>query len=153
MEDIMTEQNDGFVPVEAIFAGRRETKDNKVAIVFYLLNEKRLALFEDGRSKFRAVIGGVYVLAQKGESFRLSDKYVRPSNDPQVAEWQAADEAVDVAIRARKLIAQQRKDAKASILRAVEPFREEYRRTDRIGRLALEVVLLHALRQGTIIGG
>lgn len=149
----MTEHDDGFVPIETIFAGRRET-DDKIALVFHVIDEARMALFDGTKTlrQFRsAVIGGVYVHSHKGESYRLSDQYVRPSHDPRIAEWQAANDAVDVAVRAHKLIVQQRQNAKSSILRAVEPFREEYRRTDRIGRLALEVVLLHALRSGVVL--
>lgn len=147
-----SDNNDGFEPVEAIFAGRRTGANKKSFIVFYLAGKgDETAIFESKTAlrRFRhAVIGGIYVHTRKDASFVLSETYVRSSSDARIAEWKAADEAHDVAIRATKLLQAARDDSKKRLMSAIEPFRMEYADSDYIGKLALEVVLLAALRRG-----
>jgi hypothetical protein len=146
-----TESTDGFVPVDAIYAGRRETTAGKLMIVFYLVAQPtESAIFSSPKfmRRFRtAPIGGVYTHLRNGDTFRLSDRLVRSSKDERIAGWQSADDTVDVTIRARKRIAEERTKGKANMMLALEPFRAEYARTDYVGRLAMEVVLLTALRR------
>lgn len=142
---------EGYSLVEATYAGRRESYDGKTFIVFYLAGGKEDATFSSPKSLklFRnAVIGGVYTLQRKDNSFIFSDKFLRASGDTRTAEWKAADTAFEVTIRARKVIAAEKAKGSESITVALAPFRAEYAKTNLIGRLALEVVLLNALRRG-----
>lgn len=147
-----TNTDDGYEPVETIFAGRRTGVNKKPFIVFYLVGKPDETATFDSKSALRrfrhAVIGGIYQHMRKDASFRLSETYLRSSQDDRVAEWKAADEAHEVSVRAVKTLHEAREGSKKRLMTALEPFRDEYASTDYIGRLALEVVLLAALRRG-----
>ena len=73
--------------------------------------------------------------------FASECRFVRLWPDAQQrAVWQAESEAEEVAHRAKKM----RLDDMTALL---APIRKQYQRTDSIGRLALQVVLLDALRK------
>lgn len=136
-----------FTPVEAIFAGWRLYSKSKV-ILFYI-NQTERAVFDSPRTRklFKhAVVGGVYLLERNGDSFRFSNKLLRHSEDPRTAQWHAEQTAADVAERADKLLAAERAKGKDALRALLAPMRREYHSTNHIGRLALEVVLLDALR-------
>lgn len=147
-----TDTNEGFVPVETIFAGRRTGDNKKPFILFYIAGKGDETAEFDSKTALRrfrhAVIGGVYQHMRKDGSFKLSERYLRYSGDERVATWKAADEAHEVSVRAKKLLQEARDGSKKQLATAIEPFRAEYAGTDYIGKLALEVVLLAALRRG-----
>lgn len=146
----MTTEDDGFEPVEIIYAGKREGTKGTFLIFYNVVNEDEDLTFQSTNvlKTFRhAVIGGVYLAHRKDLSFKFSNKYLRASGSPRVAEWLAADTAHDVTAKARKLLALEKEKSRGSVAELLVPLRREYLKTDRIGRLALEVIVLEALRR------
>ncbi len=95
--------------------------------------EIKAELYEDGRIN-RMVPAAQY----KGDIGSLPDMLK--------AACESRDKAAKVARRARKEYADLSKDK--SLDRLIRPLRMRYEGTDSIGRMALEVVILHALRGG-----
>lgn len=64
-------------------------------------------------------------------------------NKEWIAHWQAVDRAKEVAERARKL---EQKYDRDELRERLQPLKHDYLKTDKLGRLALEVVILDILR-------
>lgn len=60
-----------------------------------------------------------------------------------IAHWQAIEDAEKIAVRARKALAKYDRD---ELKQRLKPLKQDWQTTDRIGRLALEVVILDILR-------
>jgi hypothetical protein len=146
--------NDGWADIEVIYAGRRESTrkdtpepymlcytvtDQNDELVF--TNPKTIKLFKN------AIIGGVYKAQRKVDSFRLTTNFIRSSGSLKVPGWRAEERGMEVAMKARRLIAAEKTKGNESIQELMTPIREAYGKTDYIGRLAIEVVVLAALRR------
>jgi hypothetical protein len=106
--------------------------------------------------RFPVSIGTVYVVdgvlddtgrmrrAVPDWKFNPQEDNARHINPEWVAAWEARDQAAVVAKRARKTLDDLAKDKK--LPRMLGDLRKRYNATDRIGRLALEVVVLDLLR-------
>lgn len=144
------EDSDDYEPINFIYIGRCTLKGGKTGgqiITVELLNSC------NSRDLPKA-IGFVYtVKAKLDEHGRITNIRGPRSIDTDqrkfairkdwVAAWQAQDKALDVAARARKI----EQDHKLNELRAhLQKLKHEYGKTDPIGKLALEVVVLAALR-------
>ena len=93
------------------------------------------------------VVGGVYEIPSTpdGTTANLANptfKRLYPDQELRI-QWEARDQAEHAALRALKL----EKQSKAAIETAIEPVRRVYHRTDALGKLALELILLRALRK------
>lgn len=104
-----------------------------------------------------SVVGGAYLLTGSLDSItgRLRVKrgpakfdYETVDRMPKswVATWKAMDDAQQVKDRAKKIHDDAAK--KKPLLDVLRPLRIQYQSTDRIGKLALEVVILDAIRNG-----
>jgi hypothetical protein len=155
-------------PIEVIYLGRAETDKGKCAMI--ILPRGRLAyavnaegavalasLFECKERDLPRAIGAVYVfdgvldeagsmIKKRGDQKFVPDVQSATISPEWIASWQAQHDARRVAARARKLEAEMAKDNKLSKLLA--PLRQQYTATDRIGKLALEVVVLDTMRKG-----
>lgn len=144
------------VPTETVYAGQRLARDGSLFVVFYLIGSDKDAAFSAPKTVKmlrHAVIGGVYVHTRDKDNettWYISDKYVRASGNSRVAEWKAAHDAAHVEIRAQKRMEDDKKKVSGSVAEMLVPIRDEYNKTDRLGRLALEVVLLEALRRPAV---
>lgn len=103
------------------------------------------------RNKLPKVVGGIYKVRAKIEDGRLKSlvpeySYLAESivHVTLLAAFQARDAAARVAERVRKMEAEAK--AEDNVGKLLAPLRQRYLATDRIGRLALEVVVLSYLR-------
>jgi hypothetical protein len=163
----MTTTDDGFKDMFAIYCGRITTVDKKSAALWLPVDlmeqvktsDDALSLASAFVTKSRdlpRIIGITYAITGKCDeaggltNMRGSYKYRSdaPSGLPDTikASLQARDEALKVADRVQKNYAELRNDA--AIRTAIGALRQSYLSTDRIGRLALEVVVLDILRNG-----
>lgn len=144
------EEEEGFEKYEVVCMGKVQVVGDKLGVKFAVLEEGgrlgREAIFA-GKNLSRCVPGGVYEVLMNDAQAKGGFKWLRTYPDRgAVAGWQAQSEAAEVAHRALKLEKEEGK--RNEMLKALNPVRVAYRRTDRIGRLALEVVLLDLLRRG-----
>ena len=147
----MSDTEDTWAKVEVIFAGTRDNGKD-AAIAFYEVGKPDERIVFTTPKTVRAwraeVIGGVYEFERNGPHFRLNRTFKRGSGDERVPTWRAEQEAGEVAAKARKLVEAERKKGKDSVTELLAPMRKRYHATDHYTRLALEVVLLNALRRG-----
>ena len=152
--------------IKVIYLGRMETSANKpgdMMIPVKLFNEMDInadvvenlaSLFETKRSAPRRAIGSVYtirgILSPDGRLqtwVRDSFKWCgddSPMPDEMTAKFEAKTRAMEVARRAAKLEKEALSDGK--LVGQLKALKMRYSATDKIGRLALEVVLLDVLR-------
>lgn len=159
--------SDDIKPIDVVYLGRTETTDNKVGMILLPANllckadsagsaRDLASVFNCKERDLPRVVGGAYVfdgaLDDNGRMVKVRGNY---KFDPAVHErvivnkawaavWQACSDGARVAARARKLEADLAKDDK--LRKLISPLRQRYGATDKIGRLALEVVVLNALR-------
>lgn len=154
-------------PIEVVFLGRSMSTEKKMCRLFLpLARVKECAdaqeawmdssAFACKVSEMPKRIGGIYTidgdLDDKGKLIRTRGSPVfvaeRGYRVPEawVAKWEADDQALRVAERARRLEAEL--SGQPALLKSLEPLRHRYRNTDAIGRLAYEVVILSKIRNG-----
>jgi hypothetical protein len=154
-----------FKETPVIFIGRAETTDHKMGALYIPVElYKNCETVEQVRalsSVFVAkdmprAVGAVYTanvnLDEHGkiERMRGAPKFnIDETNKIHVrrdfkATWEAHDEAARVAARARKTYDKIAKDSQLE--KSLTQLRMQWGQTDKIGRLALEVVVLHVLR-------
>lgn len=138
-----------FQKREVVCVGRVRAKGDKLGVKFAVLDDEgrpgETAIF-GGRQVRHCVAGGVYGVLLGAKGARGEFTWLRTYPDEAaVARWQAESDAAEVAHRARKL--EKNADRRNEMVEALAPVREAYGRADRIGRLALEVVLLEYLRR------
>jgi hypothetical protein len=135
---------------EVVCVGRVLAQGEKLGVKFALLDDGghpgETTIFA-GKAVARCVPGGVYEVQLAAEGARGAFTWLRTYQDAEaVARWQTESESAEVAHRARKL--ERNAGRRNEMVNALAPLREAYGRADRIGRLALEVVLLSYLRRG-----
>lgn len=150
-----------------IFIGRVEFTSGKIGARYISVDllrkcsdideaEKLSSAFELKAREIPRHIGFVYTIkARIGEDGRMMGIQGNPFGstdqdttgiDPEwFAYWQAQDRAKDVSERVKKLEA---KYDREDLRRRLIPLKADYMKTDKIGRLALEVVVLDILRNG-----
>lgn len=141
-------QDAQFVTYPAIYAGRRQGAKG-VMLSWIGRDDGEEGFFSSPavlKQFKRSIIGGIYELSRHGSSFRFSNVYLGFSDSAKLAEWRAADQAYEVTARARKFMEAEKAKGKEALLEMLQPFHKQYIETDTVGKLALEVVLLAALR-------
>lgn len=164
------EKKPELADIPVVYMGRDDTSEGKAAIRIIPLDllkafekptkpdviENVASLFETKKTLHRA-IGAVYIargkLADDGRLQTWVKDQLNFSDDltdglhvdrDLVARWEAQDKATIVARRARKIEADLLKDSQ--LAKHLRELRKSYIDTDKIGRLALEVVVLDILR-------
>ena len=91
-------------------------------------------------------LGSVYKVPVSGATWRIkaAEWQARFHDEAQVQKWEAASEIELTRRRVQKLEKEERR--KSALRLMLLPIREEYLKTDRYGRYAIEVMLLDALR-------
>lgn len=155
-----------IVEAEIVYLGQREmvSEDKgRILVGAFILKDgfdtsksaddidAAMSPFAFKRNKLPKVVGGIYKARAKIEDGRLKSLVSEYSytgetilNGTLRAAFELRDDASRVAERARKIEAEAKGDDKLGKLLA--PLRQRYLATDRIGRLALEVVVLSAIR-------
>lgn len=159
---------DEIKPISVIYIGRTKTSDNKIGAKFLTIEQYREAktleeieevcsLFAAKERELPRSVGTVYKingLIKGGRLFKAnvgSCSFDPIENDKHIvrvdwtAVWEARSESFRVAARAEKLHAAIIKDEKLPKL--LRSLRHQYGSTDRLGKLALEVVVLDILRR------
>lgn len=162
----MTDAPDDTKPTTFIYIGRGTTSDGKLGakiIALDLLRKCTARLQAEQLSSFFTMkerelprsIGFTHTIKAKcDDTGRIvlirgnhtpSYEQVRHTGDiaEWVAHWQAIDTAEKIAVRARKALAKYDRD---ELKQRLKPLKHDWQTTDRIGRLALEVVILDILR-------
>lgn len=161
--------DDDYKPTTFIYIGRGKTADEKTGgkiISTELLArcgtreqaEQRSSFFLMKDRELPHAIGFVYSvkakLDEEGKITGIRGEYRMDSdqsanlhrfNKEWLAHWQAHDLAKQVETRAKKLEA---KHDRNELRARLDPLRKDYLSTDKIGRLALEVVILDIMRNG-----
>lgn len=158
-------------PLLCVYMGRAEIDKNLCAVFLpiELLDKCRspddaankASSFKHKERELPRAIGAIYTVNNgviNPDSGRLekmqpgSAAFYAPNNEKRhvnhewIAIWEARDTAIRVATRSRKIEDELVKDSK--LAKALAAVRDQYSSTDRIGRLALEVVVLDILRNG-----
>lgn len=157
---------DNFQRIEAIYIGRETTSEGKLGGLWLPIDH--IAKLEDANHAYQLaslfaakernlpkVIGIAYVLNgvrdDEGQIIRKRGDYKFEGNinkfelpEGYRAAWEAQDKAKRVADRVRKRYKEMRSDD--ALRDQLKSLQADYHATDRIGRLALEVVVLDILR-------
>ena len=145
-----------------VFVGMVELKGGKFGHGFALqsrlfesadeMRSTAAAFTLKGHKRKPRVVGGIYKVegtVDDGKIVRVETEfsYTGDTVEPKMrAALEAHNDAVRVAERARKIEATDGQRDTLAIL--LQPLRKRHSMTDAIGKLALEVVLLNALRRG-----
>lgn len=116
--------------------------------------EEKASLFAMKDRELPRAIGFVYSIKAKldenGGMIGILGNHIPDGNQAEhkinrewIAHWQATDRAEQVAKRARKLETEYKLD---ELRERLAPLKHDWGKTDKIGRLALEVVILDILR-------
>lgn len=153
----MSEQknpDDEFVEREFVIVGRTRTTEKKPGVILRRLGEVQ-HVGEDGelgpeevysaKPLLRKPIGAVYVIEATATSIRpTTARYLRQYHDrDKVMTWQAEARAQEIIEQAAR---DEKKGATPAALKALEPLRRLYARTNHLNRLAIEVQVLAYLR-------
>ena len=136
--------------IALVYAGRVAVQDGKIGAKFLEVDARdqlgKERLYEMGKDLRHLVVGSVYaVQATATAIYTNTFRFERAFGDrPQVAAWQIADRAIDVAKQQRRL----EQDVKKIAADLLGPLREVYLNTNFDGRLAIEALVLSYLRRG-----
>lgn len=142
--------DEGYTTVQWVCIGRVRDKNNKLHIVFQDIDRDDLGenrhSFENDRKYFKLVFAGeVYSILFNGAKIRGEMQHVCSWHDiSQRVAWQIAERA-EIAAQQLENKVKKAGDVK-EIIKSLKPLRTAYRRTDRYGRMAIELLMLDYLR-------
>lgn len=147
--------DESYIPETHVYIGKCLLTGGKTGRLFQRENNDGTLAEETTAWSFRKTrhfgVGGRYlVLVQRGETIMAKWEKCRYlgmySDKDSVAEWQTAARIYDIQQRVKR--EERTETAENLIKNALEPVRKLYRRTDRVGQLAIEVQVLSYLRFG-----